>query len=366
MKIKIKTFVSLITLIILILASCKKNYAERVEIPAYPYENIDENDSHDENNWSAVVGDDGNGFYPISKYIRYVEIPETCHNKQLADSLALYYNSVLAFNTGAYDVGTVSRYITEDNLDFKDYANALDSINISGITDTEFSNVIKQICHEAAKEIYKRNDPNEKSYEIVSVFYDKFNSLENNLIDSKLNDDFEFDPRSVVKNYDDIHKKAVSDTTNYREILLRETLLEEDFVKKTVYAREFANANYKNSKLRNDKELVAIIDSILKSGNYSPLLGELWLVWRTAMQLHNLGSPSNDGPMYNLFYNDMKNKVAMTYINHIVENPQDQVALVEFARLVHTLNIVRNSQCMFGNNANLDEMNLYEECWKNK
>ena len=109
---------------------------------------------------------------------------------------------------------------------------------------------------------------------------------------------------------------------------------------------------------------MAIIDPILKRGNYSPLLGELWLVWRTAMQLHNLGSPSNDGPMYNLFYNDMKNKVAMTYINHIVENPQDQVALVEFARLVHTLNIVRNSQCMFGNNANLDEMDLYEECWK--
>lgn len=350
-----------------ILFSCHHRHEYScLEVPSYPYENIDENEYHDENNWSAVVGDDGNGFYPISNHIRYVEIPENNKNKPLADSLALYYNAVLAFNTGAYDVGTVSRYITEDNWDFKDYANALDSINISGITDTEFSNVIKQICHEAAKEIYKRNDPNETSYNIVSVFYDKFNSLEDKLIDSKLNDDFEFDSRSVVKNYDGIHKKAVTDTTNYREILLRETLLEEDFVKKTVYAREFANANYKNSKLRNDKELVAIIDPILKSGEYSPLLGELWLIWRTAMQIHNLGSPSNDGPMYNLFYNDMKNKVAMTYINHIVDNPKDQVALVEFARLVHTLNIVRNSQCMFGNNANLDEMNLYEECWKNK
>ena len=62
--------------------------------------------------------------------------------------------------------------------------------------------------------------------------------------------------------------------------------------------------------------------------------------------------------MYNLFYNDMRNSIALTYIVHLTTHPGDKIAFKEFIRLAQAYNIVRNSSCMFGNNANLEDMEL--------
>ena len=139
-------------------------------------------------------------------------------------------------------------------------------------------------------------------------------------------------------------------------------LNEKDFQKKCIYAREFAYSNYKSPK-RDDEELVAVIDPILNGDEYSPLLGQLWLIWRTALQLDCFGSRSNDGAIYNILYDTMRTRVAGKYIEHLAPNPNDNVAFTEFFRLAYELCVVRNSPCIFGNNSNLDEMNIYEECW---
>ena len=68
--------------------------------------------------------------------------------------------------------------------------------------------------------------------------------------------------------------------------------------------------------------------------------------------------------MYNLFYNDIKNKVAVTYIGYIAANPSDLIAFKNFVLLLYTPNIARDSKCIFGNNTNLNEMEMYFECRK--
>ena len=105
--------------------------------------------------------------------------------------------------------------------------------------------------------------------------------------------------------------------------------------------------------------MVAVLDKLLRANKYSPLLGELWRMWRVALQINIFGSRSNDGAMYNLFYNDMRNRVALIYIAHLKTHPYDKIAFKEFLRLAQVHNITRNSPCMFGNNANLEDMELF-------
>lgn len=42
-----------------------------------------------------------------------------------------------------------------------------------------------------------------------------------------------------------------------------------------------------------------------------------------------------------------------------ITHHHDKLAFKEFARLTTTYNIVRNSECMFGNNGNLEEIVLF-------
>ena len=61
----------------------------------------------------------------------------------------------------------------------------------------------------------------------------------------------------------------------------------------------------------------------------------------------------------NLFYNDMRNRVAQVYIKHLATHPNDKLAFNAFARLAMVNNITRNSECLFGNNSLHDEISLY-------
>lgn len=176
--------------------------------------------------------------------------------------------------------------------------------------------------------------------------------------------DVEFNLSEILEDYAGIHAMAISDTTTFRSELLQKVLREPDFNKKCVLAREFAYANYK-SPYRDDKELVAVIDPILRENKYSPLLGELWLIWRTALQKNILSGPSNDSAMYNLFYNDMRNRIALVYIAYLKTHPYDKLAFNKFVSLAMEYNITRN-RCLFGNNSLLDEMSLYDEIWNKK
>lgn len=331
-----------------------------LKVPAFPYQTY--LDSIGEDEYFPTIGEDGAGFDAISNKIRYPEMPDTLSLSHFADSLLQFYNVAIAFNTVAYDVSTAERYM--DEVDFGlEQADALDSINVSGIHLPEIKKALVKLSRQAAQWIRSGKKPNEQKNDEVGEFYEVFNAFRNPLFDAHLSD-VEFNLSEILEDYAGIHAMAISDTTTFRSELLQKVLREPDFNKKCVLAREFAYANYK-SPYRDDKELVAVIDPILRENKYSPLLGELWLIWRTALQKNILSGPSNDSAMYNLFYNDMRNRIALVYIAYLKTHPYDKLAFNKFVSLAMEYNITRN-RCLFGNNSLLDEMSLYDEIWNKK
>lgn len=346
------------TLVFSILACSKKDIVSNAAIPAFPYEEY--LDSISETGNFPLIGDDGRGFDAISNKIRYAELPEKLSSNLFADSLLQLYNLALAFNTVAYDVSTAERYIDDSDL-VKAHAQALDSVNLSGIRNADLRNSLAKVSHDAAKWLHQGEKPNQHETASVGKFYEVYDGIYKPFIDSHISDE-EYAPADVLKGYEDIHSKAISDTTSFRSELLQKVLNEKDFEKKCILAREFAYANYRNPE-RDELQLVAVLDPILRANEYSPLLGELWLMWRTALQKNILSGPSNDSAIYNLFYNDMRNRVVLAYISHLAENPKDKVAFGNFYRLALEYNITRNSGAAFGNNSILDEAELYYDIW---
>lgn len=342
-----------------VLTSCAKHSVEPLPIPAFPYQAI--LDSCDDNVFPEI-GNDGEGFDPITNNIEYCHIPDSLQGNTLVDSLSLYYNIVLAYNTVAYDISTTSRYCEDSDFDAELYASAIQTANLEGISDSEIRNTLGEICSQVAASIRKGLDPGEESYPSVGKFYERFDTFEARLMGARI-DSVEYDPSVIIPYYDEIHLKAISDTINYRDELMQMTLREEDFQKKCIYARELANSYFV---VRADPlEIVSVIDPLLKDGRYSPLLFELWLIWRAHLQQHIFGGPSNDSAMYNLFYNSMRNRVAGTCMSYLSTNPTDKLAFKVFVRLARRYCIVRNSGCYIGNNSYLDELDLYNECLKN-
>lgn len=341
------------------ISSCSgRGEAGPARIPSFPYQAY--LDSMTEDSYSPTIGDDGDGFSAISHNIRYPEMPDSLKLSHFADTLLQFYNTALAFNTMAYDVSTAERYMSENDFGLEQ-ADALDSINLSGIENPEIRDALAAVCRKAAEWIREGKKPNEQQSAEVPHFYELYNGIYDPFIKAHISD-AEYSPADVLENYDTIHAQAVSDTASFRAELLRRVLTEQDFEKRCILAREFAYANY-NSPAGDDKELVAVLDQILREEAYSPLLGELWLMWRTALQKGIFAGPSNDSAMYNLFYNDMRNRVALAYIARLKTHPQDRVAFNAFCQLVMTHNIVRNSPGLFGNNSMLDTMMLYDGVW---
>lgn len=339
--------------------SCKRGEGQS-QVPPFPYEEYLELTEEDQ--LSPNIGDDGRGYDAISNKIRYPEFPKEVSLSPVADTLLLMYNTIMAYNTMVYDSSTADRYLNDTTLCIAQ-ANAIDSINLSGIKNERLRDAILACCKTESQLIRNGIRPSEQENPDIDKFYDVFGDVFNPFMENHYSDE-EFAPENVVKDYASIHRKAITDTLSFRSEMLKRVCSEQDFQKKCVLAREFAYANRK-SKERNDKELVAVIDPILRANEYSPVLYDLWLMWRTALQSGILGSPSNDGAMYNLFYIDMRNRVAVTYLTYLTENPTDKVAFNKFTNLAMEYNIIRNSPCLFGNNAMLDEMSLYNECFDN-
>lgn len=354
-----KTFIRLVALLIAsqILFSCSQNKAAETSKDdlSFPYQSY--LDNMDEDEMFPTIGLDGQGFDPITKNIEYPELPDSLSSSLFADSLLQFYNVVLAYNTMAYDAGTAGRYM--DSPEFcMQHAASLDSINLSGIKNPQLKELLSVICHKQARAIRNGDGADEIEIPEVEQFYKAFEEIMDPLHSAHY-DNVAFDAAEVMPGYAEIHDKVLSDTTSFRNELLDMVLSETDFQKKCILAREFAYANYNSGANRDDKQVVAVIDKLLRANEYSPLLGELWSMWRCLLQADILGGRSNDSAMYNLFYNQMRNKIALMYIAQLSSNTHDKLAFKEFSDLTTTYNIVRNSEFMFGNNANLDEMSLF-------
>lgn len=115
------------------------------EIPEFPYQAILDSI---ENGDSPSIGGEKTGMDPISNRIRYYIPSQEQRKDGFVDSLTLYYNTRLAYNTAAYDVSTISRYF--EDRDREPFINSFDSINLNGISNPHLREALKHVSDEVA------------------------------------------------------------------------------------------------------------------------------------------------------------------------------------------------------------------------
>lgn len=300
------------------------------------------------------VGADGNGFVPISDKLKPIK-PDDEKYSEFVDTLVMLYNTYQLLDAMIYDCSTIDRY--NEVFDPEPYAAALDSIDVSGINCEEMREALLALSSAVAKDIRKGKRTDTIYYKELERVDETIDKLFVDFVVS-LSTDAEYNCSEVMSDYDEVHAKAVSVESNHSRKLLQAVLREENFEKKCIYAREFAYSNRHNAK-GDVVDVVAVIETLLLTNEYSPILFDLWLVWRTALQGDVFGGISNDSSMYNLYYNDMRCRVAQTYMNRLNENPHDQLAFNGLIRTIFHSNIIRNSSCPIGNNCILDQVELY-------
>ena len=231
------------------------------------------------------------------------------------------------------------------------------------VTQGTNSSATETLAEAIAKDIRNGMRTDTVYYEELRQLHRVMDKMFGDFVDSHYSD-VDYNCSEYVPNYEEIHTKAIADTSHYRDELLHTVFNEKDFEKKCIYAREFAYANWHNMN-GNAVDVVAITESLFLTTEYSPILCDLWLMWRTALQGSVLSGISNDSSMYNIFYNGMRRRIAYRYITRLNENPNDELAFSGLMKLIYRSSIVRNSGCYVGNNCFLDQMELYEECRKN-
>ena len=135
-------------------------------------------------------------------------------------------------------------------------------------------------------------------------------------------------------------KEAVHDI----ELFNKKIRSEKDFNKKCAYAYTFVyHVGIHNIDLK-------VIEDLLDDGRYSHFLFFLWRVWRCGVQL----SDEEDGlstwsQIPNKLYNEKRHAIAVATLKHIVDQPDDAVAVNQFLITASFDNILRGGSFPMGN-----------------
>ncbi len=348
------SFIFVLALLSIFGVSCH-NETLSVQIPKFPSEYLEYMESHDSTTRFPVIGKD-DGFCPISSNIEYYVLPDSLKGNAFADSLKTLYNTALAFNSIAYDISGYERqgeyYGYRSEL-----LEAFKKMPLNGIGNPQIEKAFRKMLDGACEQIEQSEPVNGSEKGSAKGVYNSINPFTDKLLAKY--EATRVNPESFLTDYNQVHELAICDTITGRDKILSLYLNEKNLNKKCAYAHEFALANHRHSE-QNDTLLIAIIDPLLRGNEYSPLLRDLWIIWRTTMQIDLLGGSSNDSGMYNLFYNSMRNRVADKYIRHLAEHSDDSTAFTEFLDLAYEYNIVRNGPMPIGNNALMDLLSIYE------
>ncbi len=107
---------------------------------------------------------------------------------------------------------------------------------------------------------------------------------------------------------------------------------------------------------------IAMMEALMKSGNYSRYLPDVWRTWRVLKQIGQ--SPSRDGVIHNYTYNKMRFHCLNAIMRHLISHPKDIYAINTFCYLATYDNIVRYNEFPYGNSAMVEEMKLFPEIKK--
>lgn len=80
-------------------------------------------------------------------------------------------------------------------------------------------------------------------------------------------------------------------------------------------------------------EGMAILEAIIGSTDYSPVMADAWLLWRARTQLEFFGS-SNLSEIPNAMFNAQRVATAMVIERHLAAHPDDTQAMIQFVMLM--------------------------------
>lgn len=104
--------------------------------------------------------------------------------------------------------------------------------------------------------------------------------------------------------------------------------------------------------------VLPIARTLLGSSKYSPHLFVLWFGWRSATQITYYGR-SRDSIIADELFNLYRRKAFTTVLYYADQHPEDKLASFMLTPLLGLPNIVRNGECLFGNDANIDYDSLF-------
>ena len=163
------------------------------------------------------------------------------------------------------------------------------------------------------------------------------------------------DIEQFIPNYDSIYnlrKQQSEENERYLKLMAEQT---PSFDRECLYTVEYAHQR----RHEEPHTTIPMLEALMKSGKFSRYLHEVWRTWRVLKQVAQ--SPSRDGMISNLEYNQMRYRCLNTILKQIVKNPKDIYAINDFCFLATYDNITRYSEFMFGNSAPLEHMMLFPE-----
>lgn len=163
------------------------------------------------------------------------------------------------------------------------------------------------------------------------------------------------DIEQFIPNYDSIlnlRKQQSEENERYLKLMAEQT---SSFDRECLYTVEYAHQR----RHEEPHPAIPMLERLMSFGKYSRYLHEVWRTWRVLKQVAQ--SPSRDGIILNLEYNQMRYRCLKTILKQIVKNPKDIYAINDFCFLATYDNITRYSEFMFGNSAPLEHMTLFPE-----
>lgn len=153
------------------------------------------------------------------------------------------------------------------------------------------------------------------------------------------------DIERFIPNYDSMYnlrRIQSEESGRYLKRMLYET---SSFDKECLFTVEIAHQN----RHEEPHPAIPLLEHLMMKGKFSRYLHEVWRTWRVLRQVAE--SPSRDGMILNLEYNQMRYRCLNTILKQIIKNPKDIYAINGFCFLATYDNITRYSEFMYGNSA---------------
>ena len=163
------------------------------------------------------------------------------------------------------------------------------------------------------------------------------------------------DIEQFIPNYDSLYELRSKQSEENERCFLLMAEYTSSFDRKCLYTVEYAH----QCRYTVPHPAIPMLEELMKSGQFSRYLHEVWRTWRCLKQIEQ--SPSRDGMILNLEYNQMRYRCLNTILRKIIKNPKDIKAINDFLFLATYDNIVRFNEFPYGNSANLELMMLFPE-----